>query len=340
MLKSCVQPQAQLLKAGLVSVIILHREGGSGLARAIDSVLAQAAATEVIVVESADASPSATGNNTTGHARSVKRTRSIVARYPQVRYIYADNPGVASACNAGLWASQGEYVLFLNSQDRLLPKAIEIGTTCLEDMPECGFAVGIGRKRATPGLPLRAAADLCDQILGVPIYRSLLSGSCFTPSARVLFRRSVFEQIGGFDEELSIAAEYDLHLRAAAAFTSCRHNQVVVEYRELAPIAHLPIIPPSTQPAVQTSSVLPPSQALQTHLNVLRKQKNRAKRSPAGRIAYEAGKRYWCSLYGPALVREAINYCQQWQFKPATQVLQLLLRYYPQGLSQLSFGKN
>ncbi|MBD3882626.1 glycosyltransferase [Phormidium tenue FACHB-886] len=337
-----LKPQTQLLNAGLVSVIILHCEGRSGLARAIDSALAQAsAATEVIVVQSSlDASPGAAGNQPTGQAHSTRKTQSIVTRYPQVRFIYSENPGIAAACNAGLWASQGDYVLFLNSHDRLLPRAIQAGMACLEAMPECGFSVGIARKRATPGLPLRAAADLYDQILGVPSYRSLLSGSCFTPSARVLFRRSVFEQIGGFDEGLSIAAEYDLHLRAAAAFTSCRHNQTVVEYRELAPVVHLPV-PLATQSlTTQASSVLLPSQALQTHLNVLRKQKNCATRSLAGRVAYEAGKRYWCSLYGPGLVREAINYCRQWQVKPATQVLQLLLRYYPQGLSQLSFGKN
>lgn len=81
------------------------------LAQAIDSALSQTLpAAEVIVVDDG----------------STDGSRAIIERYgPRVHAVYKSNGGQASALNAGFARSRGEVVLFVDSDDALLPHAVE-----------------------------------------------------------------------------------------------------------------------------------------------------------------------------------------------------------------------
>ena len=50
-------------------------------------------------------------------------------------------------------------------------------------------------------------------------------------TSTVLFRRSVLEQVGGFNTKLRAAEDYDLYLKIAAAHPISCHAAVVAEYR-------------------------------------------------------------------------------------------------------------
>src|SRR3954469_20718117 len=93
----------------LVSVIISSHNYGRFVAAAIDSALAQThVGTEVIVVDdgSTDGSP------------------GIIRQYEgRARVVLKSNGGQASALNSGFRLSRGEGVLFLDSDDVLLPDA-------------------------------------------------------------------------------------------------------------------------------------------------------------------------------------------------------------------------
>ena len=106
----------------LVSVVIPCWNQARFLGEAIQSVLRQTYGnTEIIVVD--DGSSDET---------------SIVARsFPGVRCIGQKNGGLASARNTGLSASRGDYVIFLDADDRLLPIAIQAGLNCLAQHPQC-----------------------------------------------------------------------------------------------------------------------------------------------------------------------------------------------------------
>ncbi len=57
---------------------------------------------------------------------SVDNTRQLVAeKYPQVRYIYKENGGDASAKNRAAREAKGEYIVFNDSDDVFLPDAVE-----------------------------------------------------------------------------------------------------------------------------------------------------------------------------------------------------------------------
>src|SRR3712207_5573157 len=111
----------------LVSVVIPCYKQAHFLGEAIESVLAQSYPHfEVVVVDDG----------------STDNTSEVAARYPGVRCVRQDNQGLAAARNSGLAHSKGEYLLFLDADDRLLPHALEVGVERLEAHPECAFVSG------------------------------------------------------------------------------------------------------------------------------------------------------------------------------------------------------
>jgi hypothetical protein len=195
-----------------VTVVIPCFRQAHFLPEAIESVLAQDhGVVEIVVVD--DGSPDNVGE--------------VAARYPGVKCLRQPNGGLAAARNAGLEEATGEFVLFLDADDRLLPEAVGRGLEELEADPGAMMAAGIWQLIGEEGEPLPA-----DPPQQPPDAFPALLESCFisTPAA-VLYRRELFRQIGGFDSSVSASADYDLYLRTAASFPVRLHPHVVAEYR-------------------------------------------------------------------------------------------------------------
>ena len=103
----------------VASIVITSYNYGRFLNNAIDSALNQTyPCTEVIVVDdgSRDSSP------------------EIISAYgKRIIPVWKENRGQASAFNAGFGASRGDVVLFLDSDDSLLPTAVEKAVALLGD---------------------------------------------------------------------------------------------------------------------------------------------------------------------------------------------------------------
>jgi len=95
----------------LISVLIPTCNYGAFIGEAIESVHAQTVKEpyEIIVLDDG----------------STDDTREVVARYPDVRYFYQDNAGVAAARNKLIELARGEYVAFLDADDCYEPFALE-----------------------------------------------------------------------------------------------------------------------------------------------------------------------------------------------------------------------
>jgi hypothetical protein len=199
-------------EAELVRVVIPCFKQAHFLAEAIESVLVQShPRIELIVVD--DGSPDNVGE--------------VSSRYVGVQYLRQENGGLATARNAGLLKARGEFVLFLDADDRLLPDAIERGLAELREHPDALMAAGTWRLigeagEAVPADPPHQPPEA---------YQALLE-SCFisTPAA-VIYRRELFEKLGGFDPSVSASADYDLYLRAADRFPVRLYDHVIAEYR-------------------------------------------------------------------------------------------------------------
>ena len=81
------------------------------LPECLDSLLAQSYPNiEIIVVDDG----------------SVDNTKALVTeKYPQVRYIYKENGGDASAKNLAAKEAKGEFIVFNDSDDLFYPDAVE-----------------------------------------------------------------------------------------------------------------------------------------------------------------------------------------------------------------------
>lgn len=123
----------------LVSVIIPCYNQARFLGEAIESVLKQSYPHfEVVVVDDG----------------STDNTSEVASRYPGVRCIRQKNLGLAGARNTGIRRSRGSYLVFLDSDDRLLPSALEVGLKHLKAHPECAFVSGHWMLIGFDGAPL------------------------------------------------------------------------------------------------------------------------------------------------------------------------------------------
>src|SRR6202007_291490 len=103
-------------KQKLASVIIPCFNQARFLGEALESALAQSyGSCEVIVVDDG----------------STDETAKVAAAFNRIRYLSQTNRGLAAARNAGLKASAGRYLVFLDADDRLLPDAVATGASIL-----------------------------------------------------------------------------------------------------------------------------------------------------------------------------------------------------------------
>jgi hypothetical protein len=105
----------ELFELPLVSVIVVNYNYGHLLAKAVESVYSQTyPRVECIAVN----------NASTDESGEVLRT--LQAQHPSLKVIErADNDGQTAACLDGFAASSGQYIIFLDADDALLPQCIE-----------------------------------------------------------------------------------------------------------------------------------------------------------------------------------------------------------------------
>ena len=108
-----------MTKSDRVSIIINNYNYGRFLGEAIESALGQTYGnTEVIVVDDG----------------STDESRSVIDGFGQrIVPVFKDNGGQGSAYNAGFAASRGGIICFLDSDDTLLPRAVEVATELMDD---------------------------------------------------------------------------------------------------------------------------------------------------------------------------------------------------------------
>ncbi len=192
------------MKSDLVSIIIPCYRGSRFLGQAIESCLRQThRELEVIVVD--DASPDDCAEIAERYAQSDSRV--VVIRR-------SENGGVSRAFNSGLEVARGDYMSRLAQDDLFGESAIEVMLRRLQERPEAGLVYCDGNLIDARGeVKTRVCVPEPARVLS---FRNRL-GLC------VMWRRAVWEKVGGFDPRFDTAEDFEYWMRIAQhfSFTKC-----------------------------------------------------------------------------------------------------------------------
>ncbi len=183
----------------LISVIVPVYKVEAYLPSCIESLLAQTYENlEIILVD--DGSPDSCGEICDAYAKKDAR----------IKVIHKENGGVSSARNAGLEIASGEYVGFIDSDDRAKPEMYEILCSVIEnsgaDIVTSKYTV-VREGEA----PSDSAPEELSEVLSFDrrqATENLLALRHFTPDVwNKLFRAEILKDLR-FDTEIALAEDY------------------------------------------------------------------------------------------------------------------------------------
>jgi len=246
-----------------VSVVVPSYNAGEYLAYTLESIVKQTfGAFECIVVDDA---------STDG---SLSVARSFAKRDRRFRVIeHRANSGLGASRNSGLRAARAPYVCFLDADDLMMRRSLELRVMYLSSAQHplvagtfCLSKTIYSDAREPPAEEMQGAATVVDFVAA--------AGNCPFNANQPMLRTEVLRGLGGFDETLPTAEDYDLWMRVfRAGFVFVRTPFAVVTYRQrpgslvrLAPGGHLDI---STELQGQAYSTLQPARAYRAAPNFL-----------------------------------------------------------------------
>jgi glycosyltransferase involved in cell wall biosynthesis len=200
----------------LVSVVTAAYNMGQYLEEAIVSVLSQDhPRIQLIVVDDGSTDPD---------------TPAVLARYegdPRVTVVRQANAGQTVAKNRGLAEACGEFVGFCDADNAWLPGKLSRQLAAFRERPELGVVYGdlqlIGP--AGESLPTPPCHRYSGRITG-----KLLADN-FVTFNTTLVPRPIIENLGGFDERLRMAIDYELWLRVSLTHEFLYLPEPMVRYR-------------------------------------------------------------------------------------------------------------
>jgi GT2 family glycosyltransferase len=198
----CLAFRQQMLEAGpFVSVIIATRDRTSQLAKALDSVLAQAYPQfEIIVVDNAPVT-----------SETYDLIHTNYSSHTHVKYLREDRPGLASAHNTGIAYASGEILAFTDDDLRTDKYWLASLVSAFQQTDHVGCVTGLimpaelvtfaqmlfeQYSRFNKGFAMQVY-DLGAHSRNNPLYP--YSAGIYGSGANMAFSRKALDAIGGFD---------------------------------------------------------------------------------------------------------------------------------------------
>ena len=179
-----------------VSVIIPTLNRINTLQRAIDSVIAQSfKSIEIIVVDN---------GSSDGSVNMLKKY------YPTVKLIHEHKSGVSASRNKGIKYAKSPWIAFLDSDDAWDQKKLEKQINLLHNSHDKYRLIHTNEIWIRNGKQINQMKK--HQKFGGYIFNQCLSLCCISPSS-VLIDRSIFDDMGLFNENLPVCEDYDMWLR-------------------------------------------------------------------------------------------------------------------------------
>jgi glycosyltransferase involved in cell wall biosynthesis len=148
---------------------------------------------------------------------SQDKTLEIVSRIldPRLKVLSYPNAGVSVSRNRGISQAAGDYVSFLDADDLWTPDKLETQLKALQANPQAAVAYSWTDWIDASGQFLRSGGHIT---VNGDVYAKLLLRDFVESGSNPLIRRQALTEVGGFDESLNLAADWDMWLRLAARY--------------------------------------------------------------------------------------------------------------------------
>jgi glycosyltransferase involved in cell wall biosynthesis len=197
----------------LVSVIIAYYKQEGFIAETVRSVQQQTYPRfEIIVVDDGSPVPAS----------------SVLPESSDVRILRTENRGCPAARNFGFLRSSGDFLVFLDSDDRLTPGAIEAHLKAFAECPAAALSFGAQRFIDEHSREIRAPHNCRPRN---NYFLMLLEGNPIGTPGAAMIRREAFVEAGLFDESVRIVEDYPLYLRLARKHQIVQSPACVIDYR-------------------------------------------------------------------------------------------------------------
>ncbi len=199
----------------MISCLMAAHNAAGTIAVAVESVLRQTwSDLELIVVDDG----------------STDDTAKILAGINDRRVVVLSQArqGPSAARNRALARAQGEFVAPIDADDIWLPRKLELQVHALERRADAGVAYGWTYFVDEELRPMYA--DERATVEG-DVLEALLRLNFISCGSTTLIRRAALEDVGGFDEALQAAEDWELYTRLAARYAFVTVPEVVVWYR-------------------------------------------------------------------------------------------------------------
>ena len=181
-----------------ISVIIPMYNAEKTIQKTLDSVLEQTypAHYQIIVI------------NDGSSDNSLNIVKQYKSEHENADILLIDKPngGVSSARNAGMRAATGEWIALLDSDDQWLPNKMEIQMKILEQHPKIDLIGSNINQEQT-----RILWKLKDRLMPIKTWELFIKWHPATPT--LVFRRSILDEVGYYNESLRYAEDEELLLR-------------------------------------------------------------------------------------------------------------------------------
>lgn len=195
----------------LVSVLMTAYNREKYIAEAIESVIASTYENwELIIVD--DQSKD----------RTIEIAKSYEVKDNRIKvYLNEKNLGDYPNRNKAAELAKGKYIKYLDSDDLIYPHGLQVMLEAMEKFPEAEIGMSFNNYEEKMPLPIIFSSEQSFR------YHFFYKGLLYIGPSGCIYRKDYFDNIGGFDPQFKVAADYHFNLRAAS------QNKIVLFNRDL-----------------------------------------------------------------------------------------------------------
>jgi glycosyltransferase involved in cell wall biosynthesis len=205
----------------LISVIVTCYNYGKFLPEALESILAQTYSDwQCIVIDDGSKDDTAI------------ITKKFVDGDERFRYVYQQNQGISAARNAGIEISEGEYIQFLDADDKMPPTKLQFLLQSFKENPSADIVYGdtLFFHTDTPGKYFEdrdskksKTRHLKVSGSGKEMVKRFAINNFIEPSAAMI-KKSVIDRVGAFITQYKVYEDWHFWFRCAIAGATFVYN--------------------------------------------------------------------------------------------------------------------